>query len=410
MVDMIARSIAFGDPGRLEDLGEAFLLQEQHRAIAAVRTLGLDVGDGNGGVADQKIAMPFDVAPDRQRAETDLLAGVRLAEMAAVVPGDVPVGGRIRAAAHIFGQQRLGEVLRVDRRLLGQPQHLRAGRVVDLARIGGQRPVGARGHVGLAHHLIGGFGLVQRPHAARHPVGAAIARIGVADFRLALLRPAVGRFRQHVGDGPGDAHDRATEDLPLSRNCRRGVLRCTNTITGSSGPAYCALEQSIEALPVAQLAERIGADAGREVEPGHHPADAIAPPGFALALRASAASHPLMPSASVFRFGFVGETGRIGEGDLDHVGQAVMLEGVHLVVEAVLLAAGGDEALEKMLPADDPEVLRLHRARAGLHGVQQTGDQRRIGHDVGQGAAAEAQGHRRSPWSWRSRRGREIQR
>ena len=63
-------------------------------------------------------------------------------------------------------------------------------------------------------------------------------RAWVADFRLALLRPSVGRFRQHVGDGFGDAHGNATEDLPLSRNCRRGVVRWTNTITGSSGPAY----------------------------------------------------------------------------------------------------------------------------------------------------------------------------
>ncbi len=51
----------------------------------------------------------------------------------------------------------------------------------------------------------------------------------------------------------------------------------------------------------------------------------------------ASASSSILSRYSRFFGRSLGETGRIGEGDLDHIGQAVMLEGVHLVIEAVLL-------------------------------------------------------------------------
>ena len=61
-----------------------------------------------------------------------------------------------------------------------------------------------------------------------------------------------------------------------------------------------------------------------------------------------------------------------------------MLEGAHLVIEAVLLRPGGNEALQEMIAADHAEVLRLGRSRALLHAAQQGGDERRIDGHVGQ--------------------------
>ena len=43
-----------------------------------------------------------------------------------------------------------------------------------------------------------------------------------------------------------------------------------------------------------------------------------------------------------------------------------MLEGVDLVVEAVLLRSGGNEALEEMIAADQAEVFRFRRARTSF--------------------------------------------
>ena len=64
--------------------------------------------------ADRHGAQAGDVAPNRQRAQTDLMVGMRLAEMAPVVPCDVPVGDRLGIFPHEGDQQRLGEIIAVN--------------------------------------------------------------------------------------------------------------------------------------------------------------------------------------------------------------------------------------------------------------------------------------------------------
>ena len=55
-----------------------------------------------------------DIVPHRERAQADLVVGVRLAEMAPVVPHDVPIDALL---FDVIDQQRLREVLAVERRL-----------------------------------------------------------------------------------------------------------------------------------------------------------------------------------------------------------------------------------------------------------------------------------------------------
>src|SRR5271166_6957816 len=74
----------------LKDWRDAFVLDEQHRAGATRWAKGRNGGGGDLGGLDLRVAKPRDIIPHRERAQADLVVGVRFAEMAPVVPRDVP--------------------------------------------------------------------------------------------------------------------------------------------------------------------------------------------------------------------------------------------------------------------------------------------------------------------------------
>ena len=84
-----------GDPGRFEDLGEALLFQKQDRAVAAVRPHRVRFDGRDAGVENLRFAKLGNIVPHRQRAETDLAPSMGFAEVATIVPGDVPGGGTL---------------------------------------------------------------------------------------------------------------------------------------------------------------------------------------------------------------------------------------------------------------------------------------------------------------------------
>jgi hypothetical protein len=90
-----------GDPRLFEDRVEALLLDVRHPGEAARRSLGPNARRGDLHRADPRLMMR--AVPHGLGAEADLMAGVRLAEVAPVVPDDVPVGGLARMRVHVVG-------------------------------------------------------------------------------------------------------------------------------------------------------------------------------------------------------------------------------------------------------------------------------------------------------------------
>ena len=135
-----------------ENRREAFLLDEQGRAVASLRARGHDVRRSDPRLDDLRIAAGREVVAHRKGAEPDLKPGVGLAEVTAVVPDDVPVDARL---LDVVDEQRLAEIMAVERFFAGHFENRAARGVIDLPRIGWQRPIGGGGEVGFFHDRIG---------------------------------------------------------------------------------------------------------------------------------------------------------------------------------------------------------------------------------------------------------------
>ena len=151
------------------------------------------------------------------------MAGVRLAEVAPVVPDDVPVGGQVRMLGHEVDQQGLAKVLGADL-LAGRLKDRAARRIVNLARVG-LADAARRLLVGLDHHRIGGLLLRHWPVGLGHPLAPPDQRLRVAylgRFCLVHLSVTAATISMSLA---ATASGKETRALPRSRKLSLGEVR-----------------------------------------------------------------------------------------------------------------------------------------------------------------------------------------
>src|SRR5262249_45568294 len=106
--------IALGELHTLEQRHEAFLLNVQQGAEAAIRPARDDTGASKPRSLQLQRMGPVEIVAHGKGTETDHVPGMRFNEMATIVKNHVPGRGQFLVLSYEVWQQALGEILTVQ--------------------------------------------------------------------------------------------------------------------------------------------------------------------------------------------------------------------------------------------------------------------------------------------------------
>jgi hypothetical protein len=142
-----------------EQREEPFFLDEQNSAVAVAGAgcgqLARQIRKLDGGQLET-LCCCVQILAYSQRADANLALRMGLNQVAAVVVDHVPPGGFLRMLAHVFGQQRLGEIIVVERGAACDLENGGPCGAHDLAGMGRQRAAPRGLAVGVRHPPPGG--------------------------------------------------------------------------------------------------------------------------------------------------------------------------------------------------------------------------------------------------------------